>query len=141
MADSDQIKPKPKRVLKNPETFRQRALRAAENKELPKRDYPKTKKFFTSIGKLFMPIVKGYRRLEKIKQLKYIFKFLSFLSRILFIKYAITSLEELKKVTWPTFKESRKLTYAVLIFAIVFGASVALVDYGLGKIFKQLLLK
>ncbi len=54
--------------------------------------------------------------------------------------YFVNAWHELKLVTWPGRKETTKLTIAVLIFAIIFGVMIALVDYGLDKIFKELLL-
>lgn len=51
------------------------------------------------------------------------------------------SFQELKKVTWPSRKETWKLTTAVFLFAIIFGLLVALVDFGLDKIFRSVLLK
>jgi len=55
--------------------------------------------------------------------------------------YFRNSWRELRQVTWPTGRESRQLTLAVVIFAIVFGVMIAIVDYGLDKLFKQVLLK
>lgn len=49
--------------------------------------------------------------------------------------------QELKLVQWPNRKETTKLTTAVFIFAIAFGAIIAVVDFGLDKLFKELLLK
>ena len=56
-------------------------------------------------------------------------------------KYVRGSIEEMRLVTWPTRRETRQLTGAVFIFAIIFGLMAALVDYGLDKVFKELLLK
>ena len=47
---------------------------------------------------------------------------------------------ELKQVTWPTRKETWKLTFAVFLFAIIFGLVIAVVDYGLDKVFRKVLL-
>ncbi|MBP9761561.1 preprotein translocase subunit SecE [Candidatus Saccharibacteria bacterium] len=63
------------------------------------------------------------------------------IGRILGFRYVSSSWQELKQVTWPTFRESRRLTLAVIIFSIVFGLIIAIVDYGLDKVFKQLLIK
>jgi preprotein translocase SecE subunit len=63
-----------------------------------------------------------------------------FVGRMLGYNYIRSSARELKTVTWPTWRESRKLTVAVIIFSIIFGALVAAVDYVLDKIFKQILL-
>ena len=43
-------------------------------------------------------------------------------------------------VTWPSGKQTRALTFAVIVFSIVFGALVALVDFGLDKLFKKVIL-
>lgn len=48
--------------------------------------------------------------------------------------------QELKEVTWPTRKETWRLTLAVFLFALIFGLLIAVVDYGLDKLFKKLLL-
>ncbi len=61
--------------------------------------------------------------------------------KILGLGYFRGAWQELKLVTWPTWHESRRLTGAVIMFSVVFGALVALVDYGLDKLFKQILLK
>lgn len=62
------------------------------------------------------------------------------LSKVLLINYFASSWRELKQVTWPNRKETFKLTVAVFIFALVFGLAVAVVDYGLDKIFRRILL-
>ncbi len=64
-----------------------------------------------------------------------------FIGRILGFRYIASSWAELRQVTWPTWRESRRLTGAVVIFSVIFGALVAVVDYGLDKLFKEILLK
>lgn len=61
--------------------------------------------------------------------------------RSLIPKYFKDSWAELKQVTWPDRKTTIKLTIAVLVFAIVFGIAVAIVDYGLDKLFKLIILE
>ena len=68
-------------------------------------------------------------------------KAVRFIGRIFGLGYIRSSWQELKQVTWPTKREGRRLTTAVIIFSVIFGALIALVDYGLDKLFKQLLLK
>lgn len=68
-------------------------------------------------------------------------KGIKFIGRILGLNYLRTSWSELQQVTWPTLRESRRLTTAVIIFSVIFGALIALVDFGLDKLFKQILLK
>ncbi|HUS26559.1 MAG TPA: preprotein translocase subunit SecE [Nevskiaceae bacterium] len=69
------------------------------------------------------------------------FKAVRIIGLILVPPYFRNSWKELRQVTWPTGRESRRLTLAVIIFALIFGALVALIDYGLDKVFKQVLLK
>lgn len=56
-------------------------------------------------------------------------------------RYFINSWRELRQVTWPSRRETWRLTGAVLIFALVFGALVAIVDKGLDELFKKVILK
>lgn len=64
-----------------------------------------------------------------------------FIAKIIGLRYIYHSWQELKGVTWPSFRESLRLTSAVVIFSIVFGLLIAIVDFGLDKLFKQVLLK
>ena len=132
---------KPKRRLKNPESFREKIAKASEEKSKPMKVRSKVTWPVNLLKKIFRPVGNGYQKLKSIKQLKPLFIVLAFIGRIIFPKYLRNSFREIKKVTWPSFEQGRKLTWAVLVFALVFGASVAIVDWGLGKVFKRLLLK
>lgn len=63
------------------------------------------------------------------------------LGRIIGFSYIRNSWRELQDVTWPNRREGRRLTTAVIIFSIIFGALIAIVDFGLDKLFKQVFLK
>ena len=89
------------------------------------------------IGTPFRWLGRPLRPLKKLGRLKP-FRILGY---ILLPKYFRNSWKELRQVTWPTRRESRQLTTAVIVFAAVFGVMIALVDYGLDKLFKQVLLK
>lgn len=56
-------------------------------------------------------------------------------------RYFINAWRELRLVTWPSRKETWRLTLAVFIFSVVFGALAFAVDKALDDIFKQLVLK
>ncbi len=129
-----------KRRVKNPETFRERAIKATEIGERPKRTswYKKT---YQALKVFFTPFNKGLAKLIKRQPFKAIRVVLSLIGKILLPIYLRNSWRELRLVTWPSRRQSRQLTFAVLIFAIIFGAAIALVDYGLDKLFKHLLLK
>lgn len=124
-----------KRIVKNPETFREKVQKANQ---------PEEKKHRVITGILFAPfraLKDSYLKASKIKSLKPLFTVLSFIGKIIWPPYFRNSFKELQGVTWPTPKMSVRLTYAVLAFAVIFGVSIAVVDYGLGKVFKVLLLK
>lgn len=55
--------------------------------------------------------------------------------------YFLNSWREVRQVTWPSRRETWRLTMAVFVFAIVFGALVAGVDKGLDAVFKNVVLK
>lgn len=51
--------------------------------------------------------------------------------------YFRSAFKELKNVTWPSRRETWKLSVSVFVFSIVFGLIIAVVDYGLDKLFKK----
>jgi preprotein translocase SecE subunit len=81
-----------------------------------------------SLGKVFGPVT-------------FIFKPIRWLGRYLVPRYFKQAFSELKNITWPSRKQARQLTTAVVLFAIVFGALVSSLDYGLDKVFKKVFLK
>ena len=48
---------------------------------------------------------------------------------------------ELRKVTWPTRQEAIRLTVMVLIVCAVIGVILALLDWGFGRLIRDVLLK
>ncbi len=56
-------------------------------------------------------------------------------------KFFKDSVSELKKVHWPTAKETKELTLSVITLAIFFGFILSLIDYLLGKIIYPLIIK
>ena len=56
-------------------------------------------------------------------------------------KYFRDSWADLKLVAWPGRKETWRLTFAVFVFAIVFGVIVAIVDKGLDTLFRDVILE
>lgn len=138
---ADQSQPRPKRRVKNPETFRERALKAADITEKPKRAARVGRIVARPLGTVFGPAGRFLRRLFQVQPFKSVAKLCYWLGLVLVPVYVRRSWKELKLVTWPTWKQSRQLTFAVLAFAVVFGGAVAGVDWGLDKLFKQILLK
>jgi len=74
----------------------------------------------------------------KVRPVRFVFRWLG---RILLPRYFRNAFKELRQVTWPTRRNTWKLTFAVLIFAVVFGFLVTLTDYGLDKVIKRIVLR
>ena len=74
----------------------------------------------------------------RLRPVRFVFRWIG---RILFLGYFRNSYRELRQVTWPGRRESWKLTFAVLIFAIVFGALVTITDFGLDKVIRRIVLR
>lgn len=56
-----------------------------------------------------------------------------------FIRYVEAAKAELRKVSWPTLKETRKATLAVLGFVAVMAVILGLIDLGLSSLVKIIL--
>ena len=136
MADAPAEK-QPKRRLRNVETVRERAERAQVDAARPSRRTLFKNTAASTAARPGRGLAKFFNR----QPFRFIGKALRFFGRIIFPRYFRNSWRELRLVTWPNRRQTRQLTFAVLLFAIVFGAVVALVDYGLDKLFKQVLLK
>jgi preprotein translocase SecE subunit len=129
--------PKSTRKVKNPETFRERAIKASGQNDQPKR----SSRIKSAAGKPIRPVVSLVKRAGRNKVVRTAAVPLRFIGRFLFPKYFRESYRELRLVEWPNRKTSRDLTFAVLIFAFIFAVIVSIIDYGLDKLFKEVLLK
>ncbi len=126
-----------KRQLKRSETVRERSQKVQSKPDKSRRLHATTKKisrpFKTAahVGRkeYYLPIPENR-----------VGRFLN--KRRHFIPlYFRQSWRELRQVTWPGRKETWKLTLAVISFAIIFGVLVAIVDFGLDKLFRKVILK
>ncbi len=55
--------------------------------------------------------------------------------------YFKDSVSEIKLVEWPSRRQALSLSMAVIVFSVVIAIFVKLLDYGLGKLFKEVILK
>lgn len=144
MADEKPVQPK-SRIVKNPETFRERAVKANEQAAKPSRKQAVVAAPVRVIVKVVSLIAKPFawsgKTIGATKAGRILGKPLKVLGRILLPRYVRNAWVELRQVTWPTWLESRRLTFAVLVFAVAFGVAIAIVDFGLDRLFKALLLK
>lgn len=125
----DTEKPK-RRTVKQAETVREKAEKAVESSKKPRR-LQATKH---QAGAPLRATGRGLGKLGKFKPFRII-------GLILVPPYFRNSWKELRQVTWPKRRESFRLMFAVVAFAAVFGGLVAALDFGLDKVFKEVLLK
>ena len=125
-----------KRTLRAPsQTMRQQSEQAQTDADKPLRSRhlraaaASSRQGFTRFGKAFDR--QPFRAIGKV---------LGVVGRILVPRFVRNAFGELRLVTWPNRKETRQLTFAVLIFAAIFGAAITVVDYGLDKLFKAVIL-
>lgn len=134
---------KKRRVVKKPETVREQAAKAANAKPKPRRVRQTVHKASTPLRKISQiigTILRPFRFLLipfKTRPARFVGRILA---KILAINYIVLSWRELRQVTWPNARETFKLTLAVFFFAIIFSLLIAVVDYGLDKLFKELIL-
>ncbi len=119
-----------KRQLRPAQTIREQSQKATAKSEKPSRK-----------GKVGHVLAAPFRVLGKPFKVLGRFKFFRVLGRILWPTYFRNSFRELRQVTWPDRKQSRQLTTAVIIFSVIFGVLIAIVDFGLDKVFKKVILK
>lgn len=86
------------------------------------------------IGKPFGVAARPFR----IRPLRFVFRLIG---RILLPLYFRNAYKELRQVTWPSRRNTWKLTFAVLIFAVIFGFLVTVTDYGLDKVIRRIVLR
>lgn len=60
---------------------------------------------------------------------------------IALLNYFKGSWRELGRISWPSRKQTTKLTVAVVVFSIIFGIFIGSVDFGLSELVKRVLIK
>lgn len=140
MAESKKITPKKRKL----ETVRERT-KQSKNTRPKSRNIRKTAKIaaspFRVLGRFLAKILRPFRfllRPFKTRPMRFIGRVLK---KIFLVDYFRGAWKELKLVTWPGRKETRQLTLAVFAFAFVFGLLITVIDYGLDKIFKRIILQ
>lgn len=129
-----------KRQLKKTETVRERTNRtvsAPPKKRHIRRATSHIAKPFRVVGRFIARLLSPFNFLLKPFKTRPARAVGRFLSRVLLLKFFREAWAELRLVRWPTARETVRLTVAVFVFSILFGAIVAITDYGLDKIFKK----
>lgn len=126
---------KKKRVIKSPETVREKTKRA-QTEPKPRR----VRQTVNRAGRTLKSASDTGRReyhvpLPDNKLGRFLSKRFHFVPR--FLKNAWL---EVREVEWPNRHETTRLSIAVFIFAIIFGTSIWVVDLGLERVFKAIIL-
>jgi preprotein translocase SecE subunit len=119
-------------MVKKAETVREKTEKSALPK--PEKKTSVVRLTLRYIGAPFKWLGRKLARLGKFKPFRIV-------GLILWPRYFRNSWKELRLVTWTTRRETWQLTLAVIIFSVIFGTIIAIVDFGLDKAFKQVLLK
>jgi preprotein translocase SecE subunit len=129
-----------KRQLKKTETVRQRAERSTNAAPRKRR----VSKAVRSVGRPLRVVIKAIAKLLspfgfllipfKTRPARFIGRLLA---SVLLFRFFRDAWSELRQVQWPTARETVRLSMAVFVFSLLFGAMVAIVDFGLDKLFKK----
>lgn len=131
---NDTSRSKPRRLRQAPQTMRERAASAANQQQKPN----KLRKVLRTAT---APLRRAGRPLRRVRIWKPFRVAGRLMGRILLPPYVRNSFKELRLVTWPDRRQTFQLTTAVILFSLVFGIVVALFDFGLDKLFKQVILR
>lgn len=122
--------------LKKPKTsLRERNIKAAEAKDKPKRIRKAANSVVKPVGKIRSTLKNEFHIIPQSEDPGFFTK-----SRKITPSYFSNSARELKNVSWPGRKETWKLVFAVFLFATLMGLAITLVDFGLEKLFKEVIL-
>jgi preprotein translocase SecE subunit len=116
------------------------SMRDSAAKSRAKADKPKrvrkaagaAKKPVSKVGEL---LTKDYHVVEPKTDDKFFTK-----SRKITPSYFRKAWAELRQVTWPGRKMTWKLVFAVFVFSIILGLYIAVLDYGLEKLLREVIL-
>lgn len=132
--DTETPSERPKRRLRtNTETVRERTEKMQQKASVEK----KPGAVRTFFGGFFWPLRKLGRFISGLGRFR-VFRWLGY---VLYPPYIRNSWRELRLVSWPDFRLTMRLTYAVALFSFIFGVIVAAVDFGLDKLFKEIIIK
>jgi preprotein translocase subunit SecE len=122
-----------RRLRASSETVRERNEKLQLRAATPKNP-SKVRAFFSGF---FWPLRALGHQIGKLGRFR-VFRWIGY---VLLPVYIRNSWRELRLVTWPTRRQSLQLTNAVIIFSVIFGLLVAVVDFGLDKLFKEFIIK
>lgn len=127
---------KKRRVIKKPETIRDKTEKQSNDAKSPRKIRKVTKKVGEAKQKTTSKAKKEYYLpLPDSKTGNWLNKRRSLIPQAL-----KNAWKELRQVTWPNRSETFRLTISVLLFAIFFGSLIAGADYVLDNVFRRVIL-
>lgn len=133
-------KPARKPRVRKTETVRERNLKASRKAEAKAAKQPKKRirRAASTAARPFKKPVKIISKPFRTRPVRFIGRTIG---RILWPRYFRNAWKEIRQVTWPTRRETWKLTFAVLIFAVIFGLAAAGTDWVLEKIIRRIIFR
>lgn len=134
-------KPVKKPRVRKAETVRERSIKQTQKAEAKAKRSANTsvvKRFFAAIARLFRKPLRIFGAPFQTRPLRFAGRILG---NIFWPPYFRNAWKELRQVTWPGRRETWKLTFAVLVFAVVFGLAAAGTDLVLDKIIRRIVFR
>jgi preprotein translocase SecE subunit len=129
-------KSKNKVVIKKPATsMRDSAAKSRAKSDKPKRVRKAADAAKKPVGKVGSALTKEFHIIEPKGEGNFFTK-----SRKLTPGFFRSAWAELRQVTWPGRKETWRLVFAVFVFAMILGTVIAVLDYGLEKLLREVIL-
>ncbi|MDQ3064702.1 MAG: preprotein translocase subunit SecE [bacterium] len=126
--------------IRKTETVRSRAAKSAAKAEARATQQPKRR-----VRRAASAVAKPLRKPAGILSAPFRLRPVKFvgniLGRIFWPKYFRNSYSEVRQVTWPTRRETWKLTFAVIVFAVAFGLAAAGTDWVLDKVIRRIVFR
>lgn len=125
-----------KAVVKKPATsMRDSAAKSRAKSDKPKRVRKAADAAKKPVGKVGLALTKEYHLIPPKDDGNFFTK-----SRKLTPGFFRSAWAELRQVTWPGRKETWRLVFAVFVFALILGVVIAVLDYGLEKLLREVIL-
>ncbi len=126
--------------IRKVETVRERTVKAsakaqAKAQRQPRRPIRRTLQLVSLLLKRPVRLLTTPFRLRPVRFIGRI------IGRVLWPRYFRNAYQELRQVSWPSRRETWKLTLAVLIFAVAFGTLAAGTDFLLDKVIRRIVFR
>jgi len=122
------------------ETVREKTAKSTAKAEAKASKQPK-RLLRNVAGKVSKPLVKPANLITKPFKTRPLRAIGGFIGLLFWPRYFRNSYKEVKQVTWPTRRETWKLTFAVLVFATIFSLAAAGTDYVLDIIIRRIVFR